>query len=75
MVIWGVISAATAGVHNYAGLLSVRFFLGFIEAAYFVRYSLRIPLEADDMGPTPRTIADRTRARLFVLPVLLVRPI
>ena len=36
MVIWGIISAATAGVQNYAGLLSVRFFLGFVEAAYFV---------------------------------------
>ncbi|MBE3041421.1 MFS transporter [Candidatus Bathyarchaeota archaeon] len=35
MVIWGVISAATAAVHTYEGLLAVRFFLGFIEAAYF----------------------------------------
>ncbi len=35
MVIWGVISGATAGAQNFAGLASVRFFLGFIEAAYF----------------------------------------
>ena len=35
MVIWGVISGATAGVQNFAGIASVRFFLGFIEAAYF----------------------------------------
>src|SRR4051812_24317233 len=35
MIIWGVISAATAGCHNVAGLYAVRFFLGFIEAAYF----------------------------------------
>ncbi|KAF6811713.1 pantothenate transporter liz1 [Colletotrichum sojae] len=35
MVIWGVISAATAAVTNYAGLLVVRFILGFVEAAYF----------------------------------------
>ncbi|SPO06720.1 related to nicotinamide mononucleotide permease [Cephalotrichum gorgonifer] len=35
MVIWGVISAATAGVHTYGGLLAVRFFLGFVEAVYF----------------------------------------
>lgn len=37
MIIWGAISAATAGVTNYGGLLAVRFFLGFVEAAYFVR--------------------------------------
>ena len=35
MVIWGVISAATAGVQNFAGIATVRFFLGFVEAAYF----------------------------------------
>ncbi|KAG6358802.1 hypothetical protein INS49_012321 [Diaporthe citri] len=35
MIVWGVISAATASCYNAAGLLSVRFFLGFVEAAYF----------------------------------------
>ncbi|KAI1467839.1 MFS general substrate transporter [Daldinia caldariorum] len=35
MMIWGVISAATAAVTNFGGLIAVRFFLGFIEAAYF----------------------------------------
>lgn len=35
MVIWGIISALTAAVHNFTGLVLVRFFLGFIEAAYF----------------------------------------
>ena len=35
MVIWGVISAATAGAHSYGALIAIRFFLGFIEAAYF----------------------------------------
>lgn len=35
MIVWGVISAATASCHNAAGLLAVRFFLGFVEAAYF----------------------------------------
>ncbi|KAL1877880.1 hypothetical protein Daus18300_002233 [Diaporthe australafricana] len=35
MIVWGIISAATASCHNAAGLLSVRFFLGFVEAAYF----------------------------------------
>lgn len=35
MIIWGVISAATAGAQSYSGLIAVRFFLGFIEAAYF----------------------------------------
>ena len=36
MIVWGIISGATAGVHNFAGLVAVRFFLGFVEAAYFV---------------------------------------
>ncbi|KAI1501911.1 major facilitator superfamily domain-containing protein [Biscogniauxia marginata] len=35
MIVWGVISAATAAVTNYGGLIAVRFFLGFVEAAYF----------------------------------------
>ncbi|TKA77802.1 hypothetical protein B0A49_00930 [Cryomyces minteri] len=35
MIVWGTISAATAGIHSYGGLVTVRFFLGFVEAAYF----------------------------------------
>ncbi|KAK3941220.1 putative pantothenate transporter liz1 protein [Diplogelasinospora grovesii] len=35
MIVWGVISAATAACTNAQGLLAVRFFLGFVEAAYF----------------------------------------
>lgn len=35
MVIWGIISGATGATQNFAGLLVCRFFLGFIEAAYF----------------------------------------
>ncbi|KAL2006869.1 hypothetical protein VTN00DRAFT_9537 [Thermoascus crustaceus] len=35
MVLWGIISTATAGVQTYGGLVAVRFFLGFVEAAYF----------------------------------------
>ncbi|KAJ0119965.1 mfs transporter [Diaporthe amygdali] len=35
MIVWGIISAATASCYNAAGLLAVRFFLGFVEAAYF----------------------------------------
>ncbi|XHG07461.1 hypothetical protein AWENTII_010608 [Aspergillus wentii] len=35
MVLWGIISTATAGAQNYAGLVVIRFFLGFVEAAYF----------------------------------------
>ena len=50
MVIWGVISAATAAVHSYAGLLVVRFFLGFVEAAYFVRY-LRPTVDSASLRP------------------------
>ncbi|KAH8671281.1 major facilitator superfamily domain-containing protein [Xylariales sp. PMI_506] len=35
MIVWGTISAATAAVKNFGGLIAVRFFLGFVEAAYF----------------------------------------
>lgn len=36
MMLWGVISTATAAAQNFAGLVVIRFFLGFVEAAYFV---------------------------------------
>ena len=35
MIIWGTISAATAAAQSFGGLLAIRFFLGFVEAAYF----------------------------------------
>lgn len=35
MVVWGTISALTAACRNFTGLVLVRFFLGFVEAAYF----------------------------------------
>lgn len=33
--VWGGISACTATVHSFGGLLAARFFLGFVEAAFF----------------------------------------
>ncbi|KAJ5205023.1 uncharacterized protein N7498_005902 [Penicillium cinerascens] len=35
MMAWGVISTLTAAARNYADLVVIRFFLGFVEAAYF----------------------------------------
>src|SRR5436309_12571972 len=35
MIDMGTISVITAAVQNFGGLLACRFFLGFIEAAYF----------------------------------------
>ena len=35
MIVWGVISGATGGVKSFGGLVTIRFFLGFVEAAYF----------------------------------------
>lgn len=35
MIIWGIISGLTGACRNFAGLAACRFFLGFIEAAYF----------------------------------------
>jgi hypothetical protein len=43
MMVWGVISGATAIVQSYGGLVAIRFLLGFVEAAYFVRLSFYIP--------------------------------
>lgn len=34
-IIWGVISTLTAAAQNFGGLIAIRFFLGFVEAAYF----------------------------------------
>lgn len=42
MLVWGIISTATAAVHSFGGLLTCRFFLGFVEAAYFVRSNARL---------------------------------
>ena|ERR1700761_5926832 len=35
MIIWGIISGSTGAVHSFGGLIACRFFLGFVEAAYF----------------------------------------
>jgi MFS family permease len=35
MLVWGLVSGATAACTNYGGLLAARFILGFVEAAYF----------------------------------------
>ncbi|GAA5885176.1 hypothetical protein JCM6882_007262 [Rhodosporidiobolus microsporus] len=35
MAIWGAISCATGSTHNFVGALLSRFFLGFVEAAFF----------------------------------------
>ncbi|PVG04130.1 MFS general substrate transporter [Serendipita vermifera] len=35
MVVWGVISCLTGITHNFVGALLTRFFLGFVEAAFF----------------------------------------
>lgn len=35
MMIWGAVSASTALVHNYGGLVTVRLILGFVESPYF----------------------------------------
>ncbi|KAG8898875.1 hypothetical protein FRB99_007087 [Tulasnella sp. 403] len=35
MMVWGVISCLTGITHNFTGALLTRFFLGFVEAAFF----------------------------------------
>lgn len=33
--LWGIVSTLNAAVHNFTGLILVRFFLGFVEAPFF----------------------------------------
>lgn len=34
MLIWGLLSTVTGNVHSFTGMVVVRFFLGFVEAAF-----------------------------------------
>jgi len=34
MLIWGMISTLSGNTHNFAGMVAVRFFIGFVEAAF-----------------------------------------
>jgi len=43
MAVWGIISTATAACHSFGGLVAARFFLGFVEAAYFVSANPKDP--------------------------------
>jgi len=38
MFAWGIVSSCTAATKSYGALLACRFILGFVEAAYFVRF-------------------------------------
>lgn len=42
---WGVIVASTAGAHNFAGLITARFFLGIFEATVGTYVNLYNSLE------------------------------
>lgn len=35
MCCWAVVSTCTGAVHNYSGLIALRFILGFVEAPFF----------------------------------------
>ena len=35
MLVWGIVSGCGAAVHNFRGLVLVRFFLGIVEAPFF----------------------------------------
>jgi MFS family permease len=41
-MVWSCVSAATAGVKSFSGLIAVQFFLGFVEAPFFPGVSLII---------------------------------
>ena len=83
MIVWGVISAATASINTYGGLLAVRFFLGFVEAAFFVRAHRRTSAATfgryyPSLFFNPRralTLEHVSSARLLVLSFVLVCPV
>lgn len=39
ILLWGMISTLSGNVHNFTGMVLVRFFLGFVEAAFLREYS------------------------------------
>jgi len=43
MIAWATVSAATAAVKNYAGLVACRFFLGFVEAVSSAQFQIFPP--------------------------------
>lgn len=50
MLIWGSISAAQSGLHNFGGLVGTRFILGFAEAPYFPGYESAVsPSNSDGL--------------------------
>jgi hypothetical protein len=57
MVVWGIISGATAASQTYGGLLACRFILGFVEAAYFVSPSHSPSISLQDYNDTNFGIA------------------
>jgi sugar phosphate permease len=50
MILWGVISTATATAQSFGGILAIRFFLGFVEAVYFVGCPPQAQPSAADVG-------------------------
>lgn len=66
MIVWGIISTVTAEAKNFGGLLAIRFFLGFVEAAYFVRNT-----KSSNIDGGPHRLTAYT-ARMPLLPELLV---
>ncbi|KID74578.1 MFS transporter prlL [Metarhizium brunneum] len=55
MALWGVVSASTAAVHDFRGLVICRFFLGFLEAPFFPGALFLL-----SSWYTPRELATRT---------------
>ncbi|KAJ6783314.1 hypothetical protein PWT90_02549 [Aphanocladium album] len=55
MALWGAVSASTAAVTNFTGLVICRFFLGFLEAPFFPGALLLL-----SSWYTPREMATRT---------------
>lgn len=54
ILLWGMISTLSGSVHNFEGMIAVRFFLGFVEAAFLRRLLLPIsPINSFPFLPVP----------------------
>lgn len=53
ILLWGMISTLSGVVHNFEGMVLVRFFLGFVEAAFLRKYMLLFKFDVANHTPQP----------------------
>jgi MFS family permease len=59
MVVWAGVSAATAAVHNFGGLVACRFFLGITEAPFYPGATYMLSIFYTRKGTPPHSAPSR----------------